>query len=83
MADTSLVRKMIALQNSIVKEASAKTKSARREQQRSVNNARSKKPAELFFSGSVEKQIPTQAISAVDVDDWGDDADVTLYGGVA
>lgn len=83
MADSSLVRKMIALQGSIVKQASAKTKSARREQQKSVNNAKSKTPAGLLVGASMEKQIPTQATAAVAVDAWGDDGEITLYGGVA
>ncbi|MFU2477449.1 helix-turn-helix domain-containing protein [Pseudomonas aeruginosa] len=82
MADSGVVRKMIALQKSIVEEASAKKKSLRREGQKTKNNAKSRTPAVVFTGDAVPASNPVNVTPKVIGDEWGDDGEVTLYGGV-
>lgn len=83
MADSSLVRKMIELQKKIVAEAAVKSKSARRAQQNAKNNAKKKTPGTVLGGEQVVVINPTPVAPVVAADDWGDDAEVDLYGGIA
>ncbi|EAA3799302.1 hypothetical protein DOQ73_23920, partial [Salmonella enterica subsp. enterica] len=83
MADKTAVRKMIALQKNIIEEESAKTKSSRRQLQKTKNNARSETPGAILSGSTVITHSPAQVASTVMVDEWGDDGEVALYGGVA
>lgn len=82
MNDKSAVRKMIAFQRKIVEQESAKTKSARRDLQKSKNNSKPKNPGTVLIGKPSSANTPARAAPAIVVDDWGDDCDVSLYGGV-
>ncbi len=83
MADSFLVRKMISFQKGIVAEAAEKTKSARRAQQNAKNNAKPKTPGTVLAGEQGIVNSSAQTPPAATTDDWGDDAEVSLYGGIA
>ncbi|HBP5921612.1 TPA: transposase [Pseudomonas aeruginosa] len=84
LQDDEQIRKLTALQQALVAEEAAKSKAARREQQKNKNRPEKKTPASVYMAEeNVEAETKQSNTVQPAADAWGDDNEAELYGGVA